>query len=193
MNVVPEFQLLSEDPSLPPLGVQIPGGRTDAELQVEGARRMTSRNQAILACIVLVSLSLIRTCAGGNGAPGPSGPAGLAGTEWALTSLHGRGLIEETEITLYFRETYLGGAMTCNQYGGGPDSGRCTATEDGTLTLPGGLAVTMQLCSEPEGIMEQEATYIEALRDVAAYRIVDQRLEILDASDQTILVFESKE
>jgi heat shock protein HslJ len=83
--------------------------------------------------------------------------------------------------------------MTCNLYGGGPDSGRYTATDDGALTLPGGLAVTVQLCSEPEGIMEQEATYIKALRDAAAYRIDNGRLEIADASGETTLVFEPKE
>jgi heat shock protein HslJ len=41
--------------------------------------------------------------------------------------------------------------------------------------------------------MEQEATYIEALQDAAAYRIVDDRLEIADASRETTLVFEPQE
>ena len=44
-------------------------------------------------------------------------------------------------------------------HGGGPDSGGCTVTGDGRLTIPQ-LAVTVQLCSEPEGILEQEAAYI---------------------------------
>ena len=157
-----------------------------------GEKGMTGRNRLILGCMVLVSLGLINTCAG-DGAQGSAVPASLAGTEWALRSLYGRELIEETEITLTFEEEYLGGAMTCNLYGGGPDSGRYSATDDGTLTLPGGLAVTVQLCPEPEGIMEQEAAYIEALRDAAVYRTVDGRLEIDDAGGVTTLVFEPKE
>ena len=157
-----------------------------------GEQAMTSRNRLILACILLVSLGLVSTCTG-NGGQESAGAARLAGTEWVLTSLYGRELIKETEITLTFEESYLRGTMTCNQYGGGRDSGRYTATEDGTLTLPGGLAVTVQLCSEPEGIMEQEAAYIEALRDAAVYRIVNGRLEISDASGRTTLVFEVRD
>jgi heat shock protein HslJ len=138
-------------------------------------------------------VSLISACQSGKGAEDARAQAKLVGTRWTLTSLHGSSLIEETEITLYFKEAYLGGSMTCNLYGGGPDSGKYTVTDDGSLTLPGGLAVTVQLCSEPEGIMEQEATYIEALRDAAAYRIVDGHLEIVDASGETTLVFEPRE
>ena len=55
--------------------------------------------------------------------------------------------------------------MTCNGYGGGFDSGRYKARDDGILTLP--LAVTLQLCSSPKGIMEQEEAYIEALQSAA--------------------------
>jgi len=78
--------------------------------------------------------------------------------------------------------------MSCNGYGGGRDSGKYTATGDGTLAIPM-IAVTLQLCSEPEGIMEQEAAYIEALRSAAAYRVMDDRLEIDNAAGETPLVF----
>jgi heat shock protein HslJ len=117
----------------------------------------------------------------------------LVGTEWALTSLNGGSLIEGTEINLYFKEAFLGGSMTCNRYGGGPDSGKYVATDGGTLTLPQPIAVTLQLCSEPQGIMEQEAAYIEALRSAASYRVVDDRLEIDNAAGETTLVFARKE
>jgi heat shock protein HslJ len=116
----------------------------------------------------------------------------LAGTEWALTSLNGEGLIESTEITLYFEETFLGGSMTCNGYGGGPDSGKYVARDDGTLDILRPLAVTAQLCSSPEGIMEQEEAYIEALLSAATYRVIVNRLEIDDADGETILVFAAK-
>ncbi|MGD2177556.1 MAG: META domain-containing protein [Anaerolineae bacterium] len=118
-------------------------------------------------------------------------PADLVGTEWVLISLHGESLIEDTEITIYFEDAYLGGSMTCNGYGGGPDSGKYSRG-DGTLTIPHEIAVTLQLCFEPEGIMEQEATYIKALRKAATFRVVDDRLQIEDASGRTTLVFERK-
>ena len=115
----------------------------------------------------------------------------LVGTEWALISLNGESLIGDTEISLYFEEALLGGSMTCNGYGGGRDSGKYTATDSGSLTIPM-IAVTLQFCSEPEGIMEQEAAYIEALQEAAAYRVVDDRLEITNAAGETPLVFARK-
>ncbi len=118
----------------------------------------------------------------------PEAPADLDGAEWVLTSLNGESLIEDTEITLYFEEALLGGSMTCNGYGGGRDSGKYIATDDGSLTIPM-IAVTLQLCSEPKGLMEQEAAYIEALQDAASYRVTGDRLEIANAAGETTLVF----
>jgi heat shock protein HslJ len=155
--------------------------------------RMTRRGRTLLILSVLVVMSVISACQGSAGGEQRGAPERLVGTEWTLVSLYGSSLIEDTEITLYFKEAYFGGRMTCNQYGGGPDSGRYTATDDGVLTLPGGLAVTVQLCSEPEGIMEQEAAYIQALRDAATYQIIDDRLEIATANGETVLVFEPQE
>jgi hypothetical protein len=124
------------------------------------------------------------------GSISPVEAADLVGTEWVLTSLKGESLREDTEITLYFEEAFLGGSMTCNGYGGGPDSGKYVARDDGTLTVVRPLAVTVQLCSSPEGIMEQEEAYIEGILNGPAYRVFDDRLEILDAEGKAILVFE---
>ena len=126
------------------------------------------------------------------GSISPFKAADLVGTEWVLTSLNGEGLIEGTSITLYFEEAFLGGSMTCNGYGSGPDSGKYVATDDGTLTVARPLAVTVQLCSSPEGIMEQEEAYIEALLSAATYRVIVDRFEIDDADGETILVFAKK-
>ncbi len=144
-------------------------------------RLLTQIAGLTLICVLLVAC----------GAPLPAST--LIGTEWTLTSLNGESLIEGTEIPLYFEEAFLGGAMTCNGYGSGPDSGKYIATDDGTLTLPNPIAVTVQLCSTPEGIMEQEAAYIEALQSAASYRVEDDRLEIGNAAGETILVFARKE
>jgi heat shock protein HslJ len=81
--------------------------------------------------------------------------------------------------------------MGCNGYGGGRDSGKYIVTDDGSLKIPQ-LAVTLQLCVEPKGIMEQEAAYIEALRNAAVYRVMDDRLEITNAAGETTLVFARK-
>jgi len=150
---------------------------------------MTRRRRAILILSLLVVMGLISACQGSIGGEQRGAPEGLVGTEWTLTSLRGYSLIEETEIPLYFTDRYLGGRMTCNHYGGGPDSGAYTATDDGSFTIDE-VAVTVRLCLEPEGVMEQEAAYIEALLDAATYQIINDRLEITDASGETLLVFE---
>jgi heat shock protein HslJ len=48
-------------------------------------------------------------------------------------------------------------------------------------------------CPSPEGILEQETAYIQALRSSATYRLTDGRLEIIDARGETILVFAQKD
>ena len=116
----------------------------------------------------------------------------LASTEWELISLEGKSLIEGTSITLYYVDEHLGGEMGCNHYGGTPDSRKYSATRDGALTLIPPFAVTVQLCTEPEGIMEQETAYIEALMNAANFQIVNNRLEIENEAGETMLIFQSK-
>jgi heat shock protein HslJ len=147
--------------------------------------------RTIPTLVLLILVTLYAACSTDGEASRAGDLPDLAGTEWTLNSLKGSSLIEGTEITLYFREAYLGGTMTCNQYGGGPDSGMYTATDHGKLSIPQ-LAVTVQLCTEPEGVMEQEAAYIAALHDAATCRVTDGRLEIADASGGTVLVFEPR-
>jgi heat shock protein HslJ len=155
---------------------------------------MVRPERKILALAILALASLIAGCDANRREAGQLRPSpDLAGTEWVLTSLGDSDLIQDTYITLYFEERFLGGSMACNGYGGGPDSGRYRAEEDGTLTLPQPLAVTVQLCSSPPGIMEQEDAYIEALLNAAAYRVIDDRLEVDDAAAETTLVFARKE
>jgi heat shock protein HslJ len=113
----------------------------------------------------------------------------LAGTSWELVSLNGKELIEGTTITLEFSETYLGGEMSCNGYGGSSDGGKYIKKNNGTFQLGDPFAVTVQLCTEPEGIMEQEAAYIEALMDATHFRLVENRLEIMNVDEGVALIY----
>ena len=40
--------------------------------------------------------------------------------------------------------------------------------------------------------MEQEAEYIEALMEAASFRLVEDRLEILNDDEETILLYQAK-
>jgi len=126
-----------------------------------------------------------------NGSCGPSATQ-LSDTEWELVSLNGKELIAGTAISLNFADEYLGGQMGCNGYGGTPDSGKYQAKSDGNFALGSPFAVTVQLCPEPEGIMDQEAAYIGALMDATQFQLTENRLEIKNETGNVILTFESK-
>ncbi|MDH4138582.1 MAG: META domain-containing protein, partial [Anaerolineae bacterium] len=115
----------------------------------------------------------------------------LEDTEWVLTSLNGSSLLEGTNITLNFTDGFLEGFAGCNAYGGGRDSGKYTAADEGILTIAE-IAITSQDCHTPEGVMQQETAYVEALRNAVAYQVADDRLEIKNAAGETILVFAQK-
>jgi heat shock protein HslJ len=146
----------------------------------------------VLAVALLVLAGLLGGCRTGRDAGTFQVPPDLADTAWELDTLNGRDLIEGTHITLFFGEEHLGGSMTCNGYGGGPDSGSYTATEGGSMTVPQ-LAVTLQLCSEPQGIMEQESAYVDALLGAATYQVDGDRLQIADGTGEAVLVYARQE
>jgi heat shock protein HslJ len=143
--------------------------------------------------VLILAALLLSGCDSSEEAVQPGAAAKLAGTGWGLTTLNDQRIIEGTEIELFFEEAYLGGSMTCNGYGGGPDGGKYVAADDGTLMFPSPIAVTAQDCPMPERVMEQEAAYMEALRSAASCRVVDGHLEIENAAGETILVFARRE
>lgn len=121
----------------------------------------------------------------------PNPPAAgnpLASTEWQLVSLHGEPLLEGTHISLEFEEDRLGGFAGCNHYGGGPDSGGYDVTPEGGFEIPM-LAITEMACLEPEGVMEQEQAYVQALTGATVYRLEDDTLSLQNAGGETVLVF----
>lgn len=124
--------------------------------------------------------------------PPASGGNLLEGTEWVLTSLGASPLLDGTHITLKFAEGKLGGFAGCNSYGGAQDSGGQIATAEGTLTVSE-MAMTAMACPSPEGVMEQEQAYVEALRAASTYHLDGDRLELRDAGGATILTFARQE
>jgi heat shock protein HslJ len=47
----------------------------------------------------------------------------------------------------------------------------------------------MKYCGTPEGVMEQEGAYLTALAQTATYKIVENRLQLLNADGKTILTY----
>lgn len=138
--------------------------------------------RTVLVGATLVLTTLLVACATANTDQPPAGGAVLLDSEWVLTSLTGRALIEGTQIMLSFGEGSLEGSAGCNTYGGS-----YTATED-SLRLSD-LYWTEMGCLEPEGILDQEMAYLNALNTVDSYRVDADRLELYDEAGTQILVF----
>jgi heat shock protein HslJ len=106
----------------------------------------------------------------------------LMDTEWMLVSLSGDALVEGTEVTLRFGDTSVEGNGGCNTYGGS------YATSDGSLSLSG-VYWTEMACPEPEGVLEQEQAYFQALDAVAGYEVDGEQLGLLDENGNRILAY----
>lgn len=153
---------------------------------------MVHIRQMIVIFFVMVLTAVLAACGPQETTharvPPPTTGSVLPGTKWVLTSLRGQPLLPDTTISLEFGEAWYSGYTGCNNYGGGPDSGKYTATDEGILKIIG-MAVTVQFCPTPAGVMEQEQTYIAAFASIAAYRLIDDRLELQDATGETVLVY----
>jgi heat shock protein HslJ len=120
-----------------------------------------------------------------------SQPAPLAGTAWRLMMYNnGREALVSTlagaEITALFgQDGALSGSAGCNNY-----HASYQVTNDAlTIEAP---ATTRMMCSEPEGVMEQETAYLTLLPLAASYTILGDELEIADAEGNTLLTYSAQ-
>jgi heat shock protein HslJ len=108
-------------------------------------------------------------------------PTSLPGTSWTVIGYNnGKGgvvsVIIGTELTAVFGgDGTLSGSAGCNNY-----TASYEADDDGNISI-GPAATTRMMCSEPEGIMEQETEYLAALETAATYNIEGERLQLRTA------------
>ena len=104
----------------------------------------------------------------------------LAGTTWEIVGYNNGkqavvSVLSGTRITAHFGEDgRVTGSAGCNQYFASWE----TAAESISIGMP---ATTRMSCAEPDGIMEQEARYLEALHTAASFRFDGDRLVLRDA------------
>lgn len=148
-----------------------------------------SKNLGILMLLLMVVPLLAFSCHGLI--PGGGGnESELAGTTWVLENFRELDalflVIFEAPVTLTFEaDGTLHGVSGCNNYLG-------VYKVDGSSISIGGLAVTEKACLEPEGIMEQEQQYIDALLKVDNYRIFGDRLVLNYDDDVRSLDFRQR-
>lgn len=102
----------------------------------------------------------------------------LIGTDWDVVSYGGQTPLPDAPITLSFEAEELGGTTGCNHYGG-------PYTTEGASFSVGELVSTQIFC---EGLMDQEAAYLNMLRAAQSITLDDGRLTIHTAEGN--LVFE---
>lgn len=107
----------------------------------------------------------------------------LNDSHWVLEQINGQSVIADTLPTLSFNEDQkVAGNASCNNFFG-------NYTLDGDKLSFGALGSTQMFCAVPDGSMDQESAYLAALESSAGYRSEDGKLLLVDASNNTVLVF----
>ena len=104
----------------------------------------------------------------------------LVGTEWVAIGINnGRGgvvsAVEGARVTAIFDdERRVAGSGGCNRF-------MATYEVEGGAIRVGPVAGTRMLCTEPEGVSEQEGSYFAALERASTWLIREGRLQLRDA------------
>ena len=118
----------------------------------------------------------------------PQPTAALTHTEWTLTFYNnGRSglatpLANTTATATFDPEVGVSGSAGCNNY-------RATyETNHDRLTI-GPAASTRRLCAAPDGLMQQESTFLALLEEVATYTINGNELDLKNAEGKVLARF----
>jgi heat shock protein HslJ len=109
----------------------------------------------------------------------------LDGTQWRLTSIGSTLVVPNSEVTILFeinsngRTGKISGSGGCNTYN----------ADIRDVFVLGPISNFTAICDEPEGMMEQESAYLEALQNANDVRVGGNQLRI--TTDQETLYFMS--
>lgn len=115
----------------------------------------------------------------------------LSDTSWEATGFNNSkqavvGSLVGTSLTADFgKDGTLSGNSGCNTYTGG-------YKVNGDQITIGPLASTMMACSEPAGVMDQEAQYLAALQSAATYQIEGNVMQLRTKDDAMAVIFNKK-
>ncbi len=116
--------------------------------------------------------------------------ASLEGTIWQLTGLNtGTAIVSvlgDTEITATFLDGVVSGSAGCNSY-------FAAGSTDGSPLASGPAGSTRRFCGQPEGSMEQETAYLEALTAAYSLQIEGNVLTLSSADGARLLTFVAAE
>jgi len=101
---------------------------------------------------------------------------------WRLSTLNERSLIENTLLTLQFENFRAEGIGGCNNF-------KTSYERSGSALNFGFVTSTAKECELPLGIMAQEAAYFNALEQIIANQIDEERLNLIDDVGRVRLIY----
>jgi heat shock protein HslJ len=115
-------------------------------------------------------------------------PADLEGNEWELVTYNDGNqalvsVLPDTLVTATFNDGSIMGSGGCNDYEGNYE------VQGNDISI-GTLAANLAFCSDPEGIMDQEASFFQALESAARFQIVIDRLELVSEGGELLATFD---
>ncbi|MDH3944386.1 MAG: META domain-containing protein [Anaerolineae bacterium] len=119
-------------------------------------------------------------CTGGGGVD-------LDGSQWLLVEINGAPALPGSGASLNFEGAQVNGKASCNSFFGEVKYG------PGDAISFDALGSTMMACLEPEGLMEQESAYLQALGDAVSFEVEGGTLKLMDGDGTVLLEFESLE
>jgi heat shock protein HslJ len=129
----------------------------------------------LLATLAVVTLLALAACSG----TGPTVEDPLDGTSWVLVGYGLAAPLPGTQITANFEDGQVGGSSGCNSYGGSYE----VKGESITVTE---IFVTEMACMDPEGVMEQEQTYLQYLSGATTFRVSEGQLQMTRPDGETL-------
>jgi heat shock protein HslJ len=117
----------------------------------------------------------------GCASPQPALDDPLSGTRWSLVSIGGSPVLASESTSMQFDKGRLAGSDGCNRY---TTSYSASAS---SLKIGPNIAGTRMACPQP--IMEEAATFIEALGRTTGYRVDGDRMTLLDGSGRPMAAF----
>lgn len=117
--------------------------------------------KSVIRTATLSGSLLLAACATTPGSQ--RSPAVLAGKEWVVEDIGGRGVIDNSHATLLFgQDGRVSGDTSCNRY-------FADYRVDGTKLQFGNAGVTRRACAP--ALMDQESKFLAVFNAVNAYRI----------------------
>lgn len=111
----------------------------------------------------------------------------LEGSFWDLQSYRDEDgtlqeVIPQVQTNIKFNTLEIGGSSGCNTFFG-------SYTVDGEWIFVGVLASTEIFCDEPEGVMEQERSYLSAINNAQTYQINGDELQMINSEGDILLTY----